>query len=131
MFLIYCTLITNTKINNYFITRKFFHAKFGFLPIRARKELRHSCGISALNYYRTPIIYKVLPSLHFDVELNRDIQNLQLKSTCWYLYLDNLAHLLAKQCLGDRGADGELTLAEVSLVLRYNGVLHLALNVVV
>ena len=49
--------------------------------------------------------------------LDRNVQNLELKHTCGNLNLDNLAYLLAKQCLSDRCADCELTLAQVCLVL--------------
>ena len=65
------------------------------------------------------------------VLLDRDVQNLELEHACGNLNLDNLADLPAKQRLSDRCANGELTLAQVCLVLRNDGVLNLALYIVV
>ena len=63
--------------------------------------------------------------------LNRDVENLELDNACWYGNLYYLALLLAEQSLCDRSADSQLSLTEVSLVLRYDSVGNLTLVVVV
>ena len=66
-----------------------------------------------------------------ECDLYRDIEYLQLQHTCGHLHLYGVADLFAEQCLGDRGAYCELTLAEVCLVLGNDSIDNLAVVVVV